>query len=405
MNRLVKILVITDFDSRYSRDLLKGIVRYSQTVGGWAFYRMPILNRIVHEGEEIAEWVSKWGIDAVVVLMNYGDVKRIPELGIPSVVQNYRNRISGACNIRGAYRETGSMAADYFINLGYRHFAFYGNQHSVWSNERFAGYRDRLTAKGFPLVHHYLESSDIKEIRTQDLDAVGRWLKNLPHEIALLACDDRYALHISETCRINDIAVPDDIAILGVNNDELICNISTPSLSSILIDTENAGYAAGEALHEMLNGNLSEPIDIIAPPSQVISRGSTQKYIIKDKQVMRVVEFIETNYSRPLTVPKLLDLVPVSRRVFEKRFKEHTGMPIYQFLQTYRVERLAGLLTTSDRPIEELAHACGFAGHKNISRIFVRYTGITPSEFRNQFHSGKNRKDMERQWPRQTCSE
>ena len=172
--------------------------------------------------------------------------------------------------------------------------------------------------------------------------------------------------------------------MLGVDNDQLICNISDPSLSSIVIDSRNGGYQAGEALDELMKNNSSTIFNISVPPVQVISRGSTKKWVIRDKYILKTVEYIENNYADSISVQKLLELVPFSRRVFEKKFKEETGSSIYQFILDYRINRFAEKLLTSDSPIENIGIACGFRNGQNISRIFTRHKGMTPSEFRKR---------------------
>jgi LacI family transcriptional regulator len=383
INKVIKILVLTDFSSGYSRSLLKGIVRYSQTVSGWTFYRMPLFYRMMHGDEEVMKWAKNWKADAIVAQLSDLDIGVLRDLNIPIIVQNYRDRIPGVCNLTGDYVSTGSMAADFFINKGYTNFAYYGVSEPVWSRERYAGFSDRLALKGFD-VHTFFEFSPIKDAWAQNSDAIGAWLQSLPKPVALFACDDYYALHISETCKISDIAVPDEIAILGVDNDELICNISSPPLSSIMIDSENGGYMAGRVLHDLICRKITEPFNISVMPLQVIPRESTEKYVLKDKYIQQAVEYIEANSAKPISVSKLLELVPFSRRVFEKRFKANTGLSIYQFIQRNRIENFATGLLTSDRAIEDLAISGGFEDYKNVSRVFMRYKGVTPSQFRKQ---------------------
>ena len=392
MDDIVKILVLTDFSSGYSRSLLKGIVQYSQTVKGWTFYRMPLYYRMMHGDAEVIKWAKKWKADAIVAQISDLDVTLLKSLGIPIIVQNYRDRIEGVCNLTGNYIGTGHMAASYFINQGHKNFAYYGINEPIWSRERFIGFQEKLAEKGFT-SHRYFETSNIKESWAQDFERIGKWLKDLPKPIAIFACDDYYALHISETCKIYDIAVPDEIAILGVDNDELMCNISTPPLSSIHIDSEKGGYIAGQVLNELIKKKVSEPFNITIQPLQIIARESTQKYVIKDKYIMKAVEYIEQNYTKPISVSTLLELVPISRRVFEKRFKVNTGLSIYQFIQHYRIEHFAGKLITSDRTIEDLAISCGFYDYKNVSRVFLQHKGVTPSQFRRQHIDKKKKKE------------
>jgi LacI family transcriptional regulator len=338
---------------------------------------------MIHGEKEVMKWARRWKADAIIAQFSDVDVSALLNLKIPIIVQNYRDRIPGVCNLTGDYVGTGHMAAEYLVKQGFKNFAYYGIGEPVWSRERFAGFQENLTEKGFT-VHRFFEMSSIKESWAQDFDKIGKWLKSLPKPVALFACDDYYALHISETCKIYDIQVPDEVAILGVDNDELLCNISTPPLSSIHIDAENGGYTAGHVLHELIQKNISVPFNISVPPLQVIGRESTEKYVIKDKFVLQTIEYIGANYTSPISVSDLLKLVPISRRVFEKRFLLNTGTSIYQFIQNYRIERFASKLITTDRTIEDLAISCGFEDYKNISRVFMRYKLLTPSQFRSK---------------------
>lgn len=382
---MIKVLVLTDFSSGYSRSLLKGIVRYSQEVEGWTFYRMPLYYRVMHGDKGVVQWAKQWKADAIIAQLGDVNIGLLKNLNIPIIVQNYRDRIPGVCNLTGDYLGTGRLAAEFFINKGYCHFAYYGISDTVWSRERGAGYEERLARQQYG-VHRLLEPSGANEQWAYNLETLGAWLKSLPKPVALFACDDYFALHISETCKFFGLSVPDEIAILGVDNDELLCNISNPPLSSIVLDVENGGYAAAKVLHELIEKKITRPTNITVGVVQILSRQSTQKYVIRDKYIMQVVEYIESHYTQPLSVPALQTLVPLSRRVFEKRFKLNTGVSIYQFIQRYRVERLSGELITSNRSIEELAVACGFEDAKNVARVFLKYKGMTPSEYRKRYH-------------------
>ena len=384
MPRMIKILVLTDFSSGYSRSLLRGIVRYSQTVQGWTFYRMPLYYRMLHGDRGVVEWARRWKADAIIAQLSDIDIDVLRDLGIPIIVQNYRDRIPGVCNLTGDYVGTGRMAAEYFLGRGYVNYAYYGNSEPVWSRERCEGYSQRLEQDGFTVHRYFEQQSDRQEGWVQNFDEVGRWLRSLPKPVALFACDDHHALHISETCKINEIAVPDEVAILGVDNDELMCRISNPPLSSILIDSENGGYTAGQVLSELISRKVKEPFNITVAPLQIVPRESTQKYVIKDKYVMKAVEYIEQNYMKPISVTSLLEFIPCSRRGFEKRFRANTGLPVYQFVQRYRIDIFADRLISSGRSIDELAISCGFEDFKNVSRVFLRYKGMTPSRFRKQ---------------------
>lgn len=380
----INILLLTDLTSHYSKSLLNGLVRFAKNKPKWTFLRMPPSYDGLHE-DRIIDLTKKWKIDAIVAQITGIDIDELKKLNIPIIVQNYNDRIDGVCNFTGDYVGTGRMAASYFMNLGYQNFAFYGIGEAVWSRERLIGYRDELEKNGFELHNLSVQNTDI-ESWSYDLDALALWLKDLSEKTALFTCDDYYALRVSDICRTNGIPVPDKIAILGVDNDEMLCNISHPSLSSIVINAEEGGFTAGHILDSMFNGRLSSPVNITVAPVQVITRASTSQFAFNDKHVRAVVDYIMQNYMSKISVPDLLGLVPLSRRLFETRFREITGTSIYSFLCNYRTDRVCELLLTTDRLIEDIAISCGFTDSKNLSRVFAKHKGTTPSGYRKKGH-------------------
>jgi len=385
---MVKVLLATDFSNGFSRDLLRGVIRYIHNKPDWTLYRMPKYYKVLHGENEVLKWAKKWNVDAIIAQIDELDLEELKNLNIPVVIQNNKKRIPGVVNLTGDYMALGAMAADYFMTLGYESFAYFGTRNTVWSRERHEGYTRRLEATGYS-VNTFWEDNDTAEDWVHNLDAIGNWLKRLPKNTAIFACNDYHALTISETCRFVGISVPDDLAILGVDNDELLCNISTPPLSSMIIDAEKGGYVVGKVIDEMLADPGKEPFNIILPPQQIITRESTKKYVVRDKYVAVAIDFIEKNYFTKITVSDILELVPISRRVFERRFKTAVGSSIYSFICNYRVEKVAELLLTTNRSIEDIAISCGFENGRNISRIFTSIKGMTPSEFRGHSLSKK----------------
>lgn len=381
---MIKILVLTDFSSGYGRSLLKGIVRYSQECKDWTFYRMPIHYRIMHGDKGVVEWARKWQADAIIAQLSDLDIKLLRNLKIPIILQNYKVRSADVCNLTGDYIGTGRIAAEFYISRGFTNFAYYGTTDTVWSREREIGYKESLSKNGFTL-HIYNEFYQNKNQSIYNLEALGEWLLSLPKPLALFACDDQFALQVSETCKMYNISVPQDIAILGVDNDELLCNISTPPLSSIVLDIENGGYAAAKLLHQLINKEITHPFDIVVNPVKIEKRLSTDLYAINDKYILEVIDYIETKFAEPICVNDLIRLVPLSRRILENKFKASTGISIYQFIQRHRVQCLANLLIAETQNVEELAFRCGFEDYKNVSRVFLKYKKLTPTQYRIKY--------------------
>jgi LacI family transcriptional regulator len=385
---MIKILLLTDFSSEYSRNILKGVVKYSKEQEGWALQRMPLYYRMVYGEKGVLDWAKRWNADAIIALLNDVNVGLLNDLHIPVIVQNYRDRNRHVSNLTGNYFGTGVMAARFFINKGYRHFAYYGFKGSVWSRERVEGYSDEIKKHNYP-VYIFEDMPQDKEEWSYNLTEVSHWLEQLPKPVALFACDDQFALRISETCNIYNIKVPDDIAILGVDNDELLCNISNPPLSSITIDAVNGGYQAGKLLHQLINKEIPEPVNIVVEPLTIENRGSTDKYAVSDKHIRHILSYIDKNYADPISVNDLVKQVPLSRRVLEKKFKAETGDTLYQYIQNCRINAFKRLLLTSGDSLFDIAFQTGFDNYKNVSRVFKKYNSLSPAEYRRRYNNAK----------------
>lgn len=382
---MIKILLLTDFSSGYGRSLLEGVVRYAREAGPWVFYRMPLYYRELHGDEGVVRWAEEWGADAIIAQLTDVDLNVLNRLDIPIIVQNYKERCHGLSNLTGDYYGTGVMAAEFFIRKGYKAFAYYGFTDTVWMRERGEGFRDAVSEKGYP-VYTFDDDRQLSGGQWNfDAERVSRWLLDLPKPIALFACDDYYALQITEVCKMYNIDIPGDIAVLGVDNDNLLCNISDPALSSIELDVENGGYEVGKLLHQFIEKKITAPADVIIKPVRIVSRGSTERFAVSDKYIGQVLAYIDENYCNPLSVDDLIRIIPYSRRVLEKKFKSETGMSVYQYIQQQRIEKFAALLITTDLPLTEAAAGAGFPDYKNVSRIFVKMKEMTPLQYRKRF--------------------
>ncbi len=378
-----KILLLIDYSSEFSRRLLKGLIQYSKEHGPWIFYRLPSYYKTLYGKEGIVEWAKEWEADAIVARWDHEGTDLLKSLNIPVVLQNYKDRSAYFSNLTGDYVGTGEMAARFFIKRRYRNFAFYGNKGVVWSRERAEGFRKEVEkAVG---NYYYFESENLngEEWSTSHIQ-LDEWLLSLPKPVGLFACDDNFALRVSQICTINNIKIPEEISLLGVDNDELICHLSDPPISSIVTDVEKGGYETGRLIDRMIKGEVKEPFNIIIRPTRFELRKSTEKYDISNEYISRVVNFIEDNFITDINIEELTELVPLSRRNLEVKFKEEMGTTIYQFILSCRIDYFAHLLLTTDRTLYDMALESGFNDCKNISRIFKKYRGCTPVEFQKR---------------------
>lgn len=379
-----RILLLIDYSSDFSRNLLRGLIEYSKKHGPWVFYRLPSYYKTLYGKEGIIEWAKKWKADAVLAQWDHEGTNLLRELNIPIILQNYRDRSPHFSNLTGQYFETGVMAANFFIKRGFKNFAFYGNKNAIWSYERAEGFRKIIEQqKG---NYYYYESENTVEEQWNDTYMqLESWLSSLPKPIGMFACDDSFALQISEACKINGIGIPNEISLLGVDNDELICNLSDPPISSIVLDTYKGGYDAGRILDMFFKGERNDPFNIVIEPTRFELRQSTEKYDISNEYVLEIVNYIGNNFRLDLSIDSLTKLVPLSRRNLEVKFKEEMGISIYQFILNCRVDYFAHILLTTDRSLFDIALESGFNDCKNISRVFKKFKGCSPLEYKEKY--------------------
>jgi LacI family transcriptional regulator len=385
-----KILILTDFAESYAKTLLKGIARYSREHGPWLFCRMPLFYRETIGIDGLLAWAKEWGANAVIgQLYNDADVVKIVEAGIPVIAQDFKERFSDIPNITGAYRETGEMGASYFLKKGYTNFAFYGFSDIVWSRERAEGFEKKINESGHEV--HYFEH---RKARSEELwyykpSSLNQWLKSLPKPVALMACDDNQGQHITEACRHSGIRIPEEVAVLGVDNDELLCDLSDPPLSSIALDVEKGGYDSAALLDRLIREGMDRFEDIVVKPTQVITRQSTDIYATEDDYIASSLKYIHRNIDKNLQVEDVVKQVPLSRRSLEKRFQHVTGYPIYKYIYNLRIEKFTQKLLETDLTVFEIALDLGLNDSKNIARQFRQVKGCNPIEYRKRYTPGK----------------
>ena len=384
---MMRVLLLIDYSSEFSRGLLRGIINYSKEHGFWIFYRLPSYYKSLYGKEGIVKWAKEWKADAIIAQWDTEGKTLLKDLNIPVVLQNYKERSDYFSNLTGNYADTGAMAAGYFIEKRFRNFAFYGNKGVIWSEERAAGFKKEVEKYGgdFYLFETESLSDENWETSHEELD---KWLFSLPKPVAILACDDSFALQISQICKLNNINIPDEISLMGVDNDEMICNLSDPPISSIVLDVEKGGYEAARLLRQMVKEGRNVPFNIVVKPVRIEIRKSTEKLVVNNVYVKEVVDYIEKNYILLGSIEKLVALVPLSRRILEIKFKEEMGVSIYQYIIRCRIEHVANLLITTDYTLFDIVLQSGFNDCKNISRIFKKYKNCTPYEFRQRHSAG-----------------
>ena len=383
---MCKIILLSDFAEDYGKNLLRGIARYSKEYGPWTFCRMPGYYRDSIGIDGILAWAKEWKADGIIgQFYNSEEVGKFTAAHISVIAQDFKERFQDIPNITGAYKETGRMAADYFLKKGFKNFAFYGFRNIVWSRERAEGFKERIGEAGYDVRLYERTDSRAVDLWHYKPSTLNKWLKSLPKPVALMSCDDNLGNHITEASRLIKIKIPDEIAVLGVDNDEMLCELSDPPLSSIGLDTEKRGYEAARLMHHMIEKGEGSYDDIVVQPTQVISRVSTDIFASADKYIVDALRYIHENLDKNLKVNQVLKEVPMSRRSLEKRFAMTTGYPVYEYIYNKRIERFTQKLLETDMTIFEIALDLGLSDSKNIARQFKQIKGLTPIAYRKKY--------------------
>ncbi len=378
-----RIILLTDFSESYAQGLLKGIAEYSRQNTPWVLCRMPLSYREIHGMKGVLRWAKKWKADGIIgQFYNSEKVEIFKEAGIVAVAQDFKYRFKEVPNITNDNYLVGKMAADYFFQKGFRNFAFYGFKGIVWSMERCDSFREQISQHGFGDNFYEYQNPQFEDLWYYESSSLNDWLKSLPKPIALMTCDDNQGHFILEACRDCHINIPEEISVLGVDNDENVCNLSDPPLSSIGLNVVKGGYETAKLLDAMINNKNCDYQDVVIGPTYIVTRQSTDIYSTSDHHVSVVLKYIHQNSDKKINVNDIIPLVPLSRRLLENRFKQVTGMPIYQYLFNLRMKKLAQKLLETNAPILDIALQIGFSDYKNISRQFKTVMGCTPTEYR-----------------------
>ncbi len=378
--------MITDFTEQFSYRLLRGIMSWSRLQEQpWVVCKMPPSYKREIGIPRVIEWAESWGIDVVIGQFDPDDdVSLFRKNGIVAIAQDYIAPFKEIPNITADYILTGKMAARRLSGHGFRHFGFFGYDNVCWSDGRLQGFRESLREEYGVETLHVFNNRQLSSMWNYDIAELQRWLHSLPKPIGIFACDDNQSEILLETCQASGINVPMEVAIIGVDNDEVTCNLTVPALTSINVDIERAGYEVAEMATRMVRDPSYGGEDVVIRPVAVIGRGSTGIQATSDPVVATAMRYIYQNRARKILVSDVVDQVPVSRRLLEQRFKEVTGASLYTVISNLRIDYFAQQLVSTSDTVSEIAARMDEPDTKSLSRRFRALKGCTPTEYRKQ---------------------
>ena len=383
---MLRLLIITDFTESFANKLLKGIVTYSRLKEQWIIRRMPPSYKAKIGIPGIIRVAKEWSIDAVLgQFEETDDMSLFAKNGIVVMAQDYKKRFTGIPNITADYLGTGRMAARYFLERGFRSFGFFGFRDVCWSDERCEGFRREIEEAGYGESFFEYNLQELDRLWYYERNQLAEWLRVIPKPIAIMACDDNQAFNLIEACHSAGVKVPAEVSVMGVDNDELLCSLGNPTLSSIQVDIEEGGFRTAELIERMVTHPDTPPQDIVLRPIKIVGRISTAAFATDDVQIQKAVQFIHQNYQKKIGVKDVMGEVALSRRLLERRFKQVTGQTLYQYITDLKIRRFAEiLLDQKDEQVTSIALSLGENDTKSISRRFKQIYGCSPHEWRNQ---------------------
>ena len=385
MKSTPKVILLTETSHSYGRGLLRGIARYSKHHGPWSFYReAPFYGHFKYLKNRISEFKKINPNGIIIREPTLEQIEQLSMLGIPMIASP--NLIDPRIpTVLTNAEKIGQMAADYFMDRGFRHFAFCGFKEMQWSVNRCNYFCQHLQQNNYS-SHSYMAGLR-KMVNPTDKDQarLNQWLESLPKPVGMLACNDDMGRIILESCKTNQIPVPEQVAVMGVDDDELTCELTDPPLSSIALHAEQTGYDVAQLLDRLMGGEKMNGQIILQDPSHIVTRQSSDIIAVNNEYVTQALVFIRKNFKEPITVDDVANRVHLSRRHLYKLFMENIGHSIHQEIKNMRINHICNLLIESDMSIYQITMSLGFTGIEHIARYFKQEKGMSPQEFRKRF--------------------
>ena len=308
---------------------------------------------------------------------------------IPAVnVTLHQPPLSGLPVVHSDNLAIGQVAAEHLLQLGLRSFAFVGHQAWFHNQQRCVGFRQTVEVKGNQFQEISVRFGQVRGTgfpsRSIVREALARDLAKLPHPVGVLAAHDEFAAEVVSCLTENGLTVPHDVAVLGVNNYSLICEATSPPLTSVSQRSETIGYEAAALLSRLMSGESSPAEPLLIAPGPVLVRRSTDYLAISDRTVVEAMGFIEANCHRPIRTVDVVHHVALRRGALDAKFIDTLGQSVAEVLRSARVRRAKNLLVSSRLDILEIGVRCGFDSKSGFTRAFVREVGMLPSEFRKK---------------------
>jgi LacI family transcriptional regulator len=385
---LPRVALFVETQTGVGRDTLRGIARFARESGPWALRHEPRFEQF-HEGW-VPSWLNTWKGSGI-----------IGRFGTDTMVNAVRQTRVPAVDLLGQHTDKifpqvypddvaiGRLAAEHLLERGFRQFGFIGWRHANWSDSRRSGFVAALNENGAGCNIFELSTfENLAESWDAFIEEATQWVIQQPKPMGLMLCYDQIGPPVTQACREAGVAVPEEVAIVGVDNDEPICAICDPPLTSVCPNHEEVGYQAAALLDRIMTGQTTSPRSIgpiVVPPRAVEVRQSSNVLAITDPIISAALSMIREHACNGLQVSDVAERVPVSRSVLQRRFQTALKCSVHDEILRVQLEKAQELLRESDLSIRSVAEKSGFRYSEYMAAVFKARIGTTPGKYRRKF--------------------
>ena len=377
--RPLDVAVIVDPTLAYHRRIIRGIVEHAQQGAGWRLF-------IESRSADMVPDPRTWHGDGVIAFFgNRRTEHLVTELRVPAVsIERGLDGLSGRIPVVATDNAAiGRLGAAHFLEKGFRHLAYCGSaEQDYWCEPRGGAFADAAAAAG-ATCSLFTRRQKVSRDWPSTLASLSEWIASLPPQTGILAANDARARHVIEACRLAGRRVPHDVSLLGIDNDEMLCDLTNPPLSSIEHDARRIGRLAAKMLDDMMNGGDPQAAELV-PPVGVFSRQSTEAFACVDPEVSLAIEFLRANVRQVVHVDDVARAAGLSLTTLKTRFKLVVGRPVHAELQRLRLDEARRLLATTEFPLKKVASLVGFTDISHFTTAFRRHAGVPPGRYRAQ---------------------
>jgi LacI family transcriptional regulator len=376
-----RVALMIETSTVYGRKLLQGITRYLRSHRSWSIF---LEQREVDTAPP--GWLRTWKGDGVISRWSNPRVaEAFTKRGLAAVDLSDRRPPFGLARIHSDDRAIGRLAAEHLLERGFPSFASCSFSGELWAIRRTESFLEELARAGRRgRVYESPWRGAGAHVRESEQVRIGRWLKSLPRPVGVMAPNDVRGIDVLNACQTYGLRVPDEVAVLGVDDDALLCEICSPPLSSIVPNIEQIGYEAAALLDRIIGGEPAGWDERLVPPLGVTTRLSTDVLSVGDQDFATAVRFIRENACHGITVTDVLDHVSISRSTLERGFRTHLGRSPQAEIRAVQLARARQLLAETEHPVHRIAELVGYRHVEYFNVVFRREIGETPGVYRRQ---------------------